>query len=280
MKDSRFDGTITGIELPDIIQLNSLSKTSTMLVVTTGDEQGIIYFQEGEVVHAQCGDLMGEDAFYKILGFKGGRIEGKELTSVPKRTIHTTVAALLIEGVRRDDEDGMQPGRPDVGDGTDIDDLEIDFESSSLAVAPDEGAGRIDEGVCVHPLDSTNTKEKAMSTLKDLLMEFTNIPGVNTACLVGRDGFLVEDVTMAGVDSEMVGAIASSGFGASEAMGAQLDKGPLSLSMIEYENGPVMLAPVGDEAFLVIVADKGSNLGMIRLKIRKYAKEIQEVAAI
>ncbi len=283
MKDSRFDGTITGIELPDIIQLNSLSKTTTTLVITTVDEQGTIYFQDGEVVHAQCGDLEGEKAFYRILGFDGGRIESKESVSIPKKTIQTAVAALLIEGARRDDEAGLQPGGTKLECAADIDDIEIDFEPSSLVDVPDEGMVQVKRAVGSHPSDSTNTtgtKEEAMSTLKDLLAEFTNIPGVNTACLVGRDGFLVEDVTMAGVDSEMVGAIASSGFGASEAMGTQLEKGALSLSMIEYENGPVMLAPVGDEAFLVIVADRSSNLGMIRLKIKKHAKEIREVAAI
>lgn len=119
-----------------------------------------------------------------------------------------------------------------------------------------------------------------MANLQELLTEFTNIPGVNTACLVGRDGFLLDSVTIAGTDAETIGAIASSGFGASESMGTQLDKGSLTMSMIEYDNGPVMLAPVGGDAFLVIVADKNSNLGMIRLKIKKHAGEIANAAAI
>jgi predicted regulator of Ras-like GTPase activity (Roadblock/LC7/MglB family) len=119
-----------------------------------------------------------------------------------------------------------------------------------------------------------------MSSLKDVLSEFTNIPGVNTACLVGRDGFLLDSIAISGIDTEMIGAIASSGFGASESMGKQLGKGVMSMSMIEYGNGPVMLSPVGDDAFLVIVADKDANLGMIRLKIKKHASHIAETAAI
>jgi len=112
------------------------------------------------------------------------------------------------------------------------------------------------------------------------LSEFTNIPGVNTACLVGRDGFLLDSIAIAGIDTEMIGAIASSGFGTSESMGKQLGKGAMSMSMIEYSSGPVMMSPVGDDAFLVIVADKEANLGMIRLKIKKYAGKIAETAAI
>lgn len=119
-----------------------------------------------------------------------------------------------------------------------------------------------------------------MNRLKEVLTELTNVPGVSTACLVGRDGFLLDSIALSGLDTEMIGAIASSGFGASEAMGNQLSKGGMSLSMIEYANGPVMLSPVGEDAFLVIVAEKEANLGMVRLKIKKHASQLAEFAEI
>jgi len=131
-------------------------------------------------------------------------------------------------------------------------------------------------------------KEKGQEKGKDrtegiqkLLGEFTDIPSVNTACLVGRDGFLLESKTIAGIDTEMIGAIASSGFGTSESMGRQLAKGALAMTMLEYENGPVMLSPVGSEAFLVVIAEREVNLGMIRLKIKRHGQALQvAVAAI
>ena len=94
-----------------------------------------------------------------------------------------------------------------------------------------------------------------MTDVQKILAEFTNIEGVHTACLVGRDGFLLDSLARKGIDAEMIGAIASSGFGSAESMGNQLGQGDLALTMIEYVNGPVMFAPVGTEAFLVIVAD-------------------------
>jgi len=63
-------------------------------------------------------------------------------------------------------------------------------------------------------------------------------------------------------------------------MGNQLGKGQLSMSMIEYDEGPVMLSPIGEDAFLVVVADKDANLGMIRLKIKKHTGDIVASAAI
>lgn len=119
-----------------------------------------------------------------------------------------------------------------------------------------------------------------MTSIQKILAEFTNIEGVHTACLVGRDGFLLDSLARSGIDAEMIGAIASSGFGSAESMGMQLGQGDLSMTMLEYGNGPVLFAPVGEEAFLVIVADKDTNLGWIRIAIKKNSKRIQEAAAL
>jgi predicted regulator of Ras-like GTPase activity (Roadblock/LC7/MglB family) len=52
------------------------------------------------------------------------------------------------------------------------------------------------------------------------------------------------------------------------------------MTMFEFENGPVMFAPVGEDAFLVIVAEQQTNLGWIRISIKKNSKKIQEVASL
>ena len=119
-----------------------------------------------------------------------------------------------------------------------------------------------------------------MTEIQKILAEFPNIEGVHTACLVGRDGFLLDSLARAGIDAEMIGAIASSGFGSAESMGNQLGQGDLRMTMFEFANGPVMFAPVGEEAFLVIVADQETNLGWIRISIKKNAKKIKDVAAL
>ena len=124
------------------------------------------------------------------------------------------------------------------------------------------------------------SREDKMATTKEILNELAKIQSVDAVCLVARDGFLLDSIARTGIDTEMIGAIASSGFGASESMGRQLGKGTMTISMIEFEKGPVMLSPVGDDAFLVIIADKDANLGMIRLKLKKHCGELAVAAAI
>lgn len=253
-EDNMFKGTVAGVGLTDVIQIKALSGVNSALRVKEGDHQGIIYFESGRIVHAICDDLEGEEAFYQIMEFNGGLLDSLNVTNLPGHTIKIPVEALLMEGVRRMDE------------------------KSAARALKEDSSGNVDQ-VAAGAEDNAN-KEDDMADLKDVLTEFTNIPGVNTACLVGRDGFLLDSIAIAGIDTEMIGAIASSGFGASESMGNQLGKGALNMSMIEYNDGPVMLSPVGADAFLVVVAEKDANLGMIRLKIKKHTSEIMATAAI
>lgn len=277
-EENVFKGTVAGVGLADVIQINGLSRATSLLRVKQGEQLGVVYFQEGQVVHAICDELEGEEAFFRIMQFTGGRLDSMSFVDLPARTINVPVEALIIEAARRMDEAGL--GVAETGEEC----TDIDLEIQANVVTSPHAVGGINNGsgsaLVGHAGAEPVNREDEMSSLKDLLSEFTNIPGVNTACLVGRDGFLLDSIAMSGIDTEMIGAIASSGFGASESMGKQLGKGGLSMSMIEFANGPVMLAPVGDDAFLVIVADKDANLGMIRLKIKKHAIHIAETAAI
>ncbi len=262
-KGDLFQGTVAGIELTDIIQINCLSRATSALRVKAAGGSGIIYFHEGGILHAECNDLDPEEAFYEILSFRGGMLESLAVTDPPKGTIEKDIDVLLLEGSRRLDEKKEQEQEKQES-------LDIELESPAIDVDGDFPVSQ----------DETTMEDVIMEGVKKLLSEFTNLPGVNTACLVGRDGFLLDSIAISGTDTEMIGAIASSGFGASESMGTQLEKGKLSMTMIEYKNGPVMLSPIGDEAFLVVVADKEANLGMIRLKIKKHARDIESTASI
>lgn len=286
LKDSEgFQGTVDGVDLIDIVQFNALSKATAALKVTAGDREGMIFFMEGAVVHAMCGKENGEEAFFTILGFNGGSLQNIRGIQPPAVSIHKSIEALLFETALKSDEKASL-----------IEDLNLDTQTPD-----DEIASRSDDDYpstpIVHPAleipgepellenrveiePTTFSEDFEMTAIQKILAEFTSIEGVHTACLVGRDGFLLDSLARAGIDSEMIGAIASSGFGSAESMGTQLGQGDLKMTMFEFANGPVMFAPVGEEAFLVIVADQETNLGWIRISIKKNSHKIKEVAAL
>ncbi|BDD89438.1 response regulator [Desulfofustis limnaeus] len=320
-----FQGTINGIDLMDIIQFNGLSQATAALKVTTTEQEGMLFFKNGSVVHAMCDQLSGEDAFFKIITFNDGTLQNIRGVEPPIISINKSLESLLFEAALRNDEsaprnssdddtepvatledldtgdiiapleddaeDAQQDRSDDSFPGLLSDELSTDHPEVNLPEAESDheqsGADRISHEKAPPPSpaaaangDTTLTpeEENEMTDIQKILAEFTNVEGVHTACLVGRDGFLLDSIARSGIDAEMIGAIASSGFGSAESMGNQLGQGDLNMTMLEYTDGPVMFAPVGSEAFLVIVADKDTNLGWIRLTIKKNSKVIEKAA--
>jgi len=113
-----------------------------------------------------------------------------------------------------------------------------------------------------------------MNGLRQLLNELVKTDGINTAVVVGRDGFVIDGVSeRSALDTEAVGAIISTGIGSAEVMGGELKVGMMTQSMFEYQDGVIVLSLAG-EAILAVVADPKANLGMVRLQVKKRAPEI------
>lgn len=67
-----FVGHIDKAGLGELIELNCSSKSNSQLTVTSQNGVGTIYFNNGNVIHAECGGLKSERAFYNILNWNTG----------------------------------------------------------------------------------------------------------------------------------------------------------------------------------------------------------------
>lgn len=99
-----FEGKISEFHLTDLIQMNCLGRMTTTLYIDHEGSTGIIYFEEGNIIHAECEDIEGEEAFYKILSWEGGKFTVEREKSPVKETIIKGWQSLLLEGMRRLDE--------------------------------------------------------------------------------------------------------------------------------------------------------------------------------
>jgi two-component system chemotaxis response regulator CheB len=106
--DSGFAGTLKNIQLNDLIQMCCLSASSLCMRVSKGERQGTIFIVDGEIVHAACEDLVGEEAFYRILGWQAGSFESLEVSTTPQRTIDKNYHFLVMEAARRVDEQNLE----------------------------------------------------------------------------------------------------------------------------------------------------------------------------
>lgn len=99
-----FRGVLRRVGLTDIIQMECLSRHSVVLFVSTPSGHGEVFIKEGDIIHAQAGDLSGEAAFNHVLGMKGGEFDLRPFAEPPARTIEGQWEFLLMEAARQADE--------------------------------------------------------------------------------------------------------------------------------------------------------------------------------
>jgi CheY-like chemotaxis protein len=90
--------------LMDIIQMECLSRNSTLLRLTRGPLVAMIWIQDGELIDAEVQGVRGEAAFQKILYWKSGTFETLPAEPNHPRAIHKPVNALLLESAQSMDE--------------------------------------------------------------------------------------------------------------------------------------------------------------------------------
>jgi CheY-like chemotaxis protein len=100
-------GAFRGVQsksLMDIIQLECLSQSSSVLKIIAGPVEGRIWIDNGEVIDSVAADATGEEAFRMIASWKGGNFEILPADPGRKRTIHHSYHALLLETAQAIDE--------------------------------------------------------------------------------------------------------------------------------------------------------------------------------
>ena len=90
--------------LSDIVQMESMSMTSTTLKVTNGPLVGKIWLVSGDLIDAEVGEEKGEDAFKRIMGWKSGTFENLPADESRERNIFASVQGLLLDSAQALDE--------------------------------------------------------------------------------------------------------------------------------------------------------------------------------
>ena len=99
-----FRGVLRRVGLQDVIQMECLARSSSVLEISNAQMSGKIFIETGQIVHAQVGEIVGDEAFNKLLGMGGGQFNLKPFSEPPTRTISGQWEFLVMEAARRSDE--------------------------------------------------------------------------------------------------------------------------------------------------------------------------------
>ncbi len=99
-----FRGVLRRVGLQDVLQMECLARSSSVMEVSNAEMHGNIFVREGQIIHAQAGDLSGEEAFNRLMSLSGGQFNLKRFVEPPTVTISGSWEFLLMEAARKRDE--------------------------------------------------------------------------------------------------------------------------------------------------------------------------------
>lgn len=234
-------GHLSEMGLPTLVQLTCQEGNRARLSIRRDKAQAILYFADGNIVHAilrpgeGLDDLEGEEVVYRVLNWEEGAFSLDSGVDPPAQTIHTPWTALLMEGLQRRDEERW------------------DTLENEETIRRDNMSAR---------------------TTTDILKDFLNVPGISTAVVVGRDGFVIE--TAGGTKAlslDALGASLANAINGIEMMGQELKIKTFQDLFVEYQGALILSRPVGD-AIIALVAPDASKLGIVRYQIKPLVTEL------
>ncbi len=104
-------GDLSRLDLPGVIQMLNQARQTGALNVNSGDTDGVIYFDGGELSHAECGALFGDEAVIHILKSCEGAGKGVYKfvygVTAAQRTVLRSSTDLMLDAMRELDEDAL-----------------------------------------------------------------------------------------------------------------------------------------------------------------------------
>ena len=95
-----FQGMLRSVSLQDVIQMECVGRNSSVIEICNEDVLGRVYIEEGQIIHAAGGELMGERALQKLLSLPGGSFELAPFESPQQRTMNAPWEMLIAEATR------------------------------------------------------------------------------------------------------------------------------------------------------------------------------------
>jgi len=241
--DMGMRGNLKDMAIADLIQHTCEDRKTAQLTIQHSGQKVILYFKNGNVVHAVLGDQTGEEVIFQILQWDEGSFDLEMDVKPPKTTISHNWSGLLLEGARRLDEEGSTTAALQ---------SELNFD----------------------------TEVNPMAKLDDILKELsTEITGYIASALVGLDGInLATHTSSKAADPETISAQGTMLLKLVDGSVEKLGAGVLEDNLATTENAYILMRFLpGKQYFLGVIANrKTGNLGNMRLISKTYTERLSK----
>jgi DNA-binding response OmpR family regulator len=97
-------GKLENLSMIEVVQLLGMNKKTGVLAITSKQQTGEVYFDEGRIVYSKCGDSLGEQSIYKMAEWSEGIFKFEPKTIDIEQNIATSTMNLIMEACRIMDE--------------------------------------------------------------------------------------------------------------------------------------------------------------------------------
>jgi CheY-like chemotaxis protein len=106
--ETALSGSLSHLDLPGVVQMLCHSRQTGALHVNANDVDGIMFFDAGDISHAEAGDLIGDDAVVIIVKRCNGAGDGVYKfvpgANAATRTVLRSATELMLDALRELDE--------------------------------------------------------------------------------------------------------------------------------------------------------------------------------
>lgn len=238
------------IDLVTVMQVINMEKKTSALEVDVDGNLGMIFFMDGEIVHAEFDDLEGEEAVLKLIAQPSGRISVRKIKNKVKRTIKTPFVKHMMNIMQTVDEIRR-------------------VEESSEALKREANPP-------LKPLPGFHVDKKAM---KDALETLNEVNGFIAAGMFSAHGEL-----MVGTDEisrfhfEKSGAVMHEILRDAKIMSSNMALGKVEMFQVHSELGVIfaMCACEGDIHFhIILIIEPSGNVGMAKIRLNKVVDSLK-----
>lgn len=106
--ETALSGNLSHLDLPGVIQMLGQSRQTGALHINASDADGIVFFEAGDIIHAECGAFFGDEAVTQIV--RACQEAGKGVykfvygATASQRTVLRSATDLLLDAMREFDE--------------------------------------------------------------------------------------------------------------------------------------------------------------------------------
>ncbi len=242
-------GELRGMSMHMLLNLLHMEKHTCVVIA----EDCKLYLEDGEVVHAECGNTEGEEAFTRV--FASDPHEQTILPQKPpKRTIHKEFDSLILATIVAMDEDG-----------------ELQALSFDLVDDPENHSGRDEHDNNQTTRRSFDMDLEKLSEKELLRYVVENTAGALAAGLIGMDGISLGSYnTVPDFDTTVADAEFAQMLMIGQKAAANLKiAGELDELMFVGTKAIVIVRMVGPNFYTGVALKADGNIGMARLMQKK-----------